>query len=224
MTHGTQIPRAYWITKEGWPFIALGLAIGGLGLATTFAPATWLGFGFALFSIAFFRNPPRTIPDTPDAIVSPADGKVLAIEPVDEPFFGRGKRQRVTIFLSVANVHVNRTPFTGIIKDVKYKRGRYRLAYKPEASTQNECNALWVQGAQPDHELVMVQIAGTVARRIVCYVKPGDQAERGMRFGMIRFGSRMDLYLPLDCNLQIKVGDRVRGGSSLIGTFAKGSR
>lgn len=214
------MPRTYPVTREGWPFVGAGVAVAVAAGAVGIAPLVWAGSLWAGACALFFRNPQREVPAAPGLVVSPADGKIVAIETVDEPFFGRGRMQRVSIFLSVANVHINRTPLAGEVKGQAYHPGRFHLAFAPQASTENERNAIWIQGAAPAEETVMVQIAGLVARRIVSYVHAGDHVERGARCGLIRFGSRVDLYLPMTCALAVNVGDRVAGGESTIGRFA----
>ncbi|MBI4237132.1 MAG: phosphatidylserine decarboxylase family protein [Deltaproteobacteria bacterium] len=215
-----RVPRHCIVTQEGWPFIGLGLPLLAAGWWLQIPWLLWSGGIWAVACALFFRNPSRKIPTTPGAVVAPADGKVIAIESVEEPYFGRGAMQRISIFLSVADVHINRTPIDGVIGGVKYTPGRFLVAYAPKASTDNERNAIWVCNADRQHEVVMVQIAGLVARRIVCYLREGEQVARGMRCGLIRFGSRVDLYLPLDCAITVQVGDRVQGGASVMARFA----
>lgn len=182
----------------------------------------WIGLCWIVFCAFFFRNPPRRIPQESAVVVSPADGRIVGIEAMDDPYFDRGRMQRVSIFLSVANVHVNRTPLEGIIEKVQYIPGRFLMAFRPKASTDNERNAAWIRGKADGEEAIMVQIAGTIARRIVWYLEEGAHVARGSRCGLIRFGSRVDLYLPLHCRLQVTRGDCVKGGRSLIGTFTEG--
>ena len=177
---------SFWI---GWP-----AASGALGL-------------LAAFVAFFFRDPERRIPSGEGIIVSPADGRVVRIERSDTGI-------RVSIFLSIFNVHVNRSPIEGRITDIRYRSGKYRAAFKDEASVENERNTLVIQGE--DVTVECAQIAGVVARRIVCWKKAGDRVRRGERFGLIRFGSRTDLLLPPAAELQVSSGDKVRGGSSRI--------
>jgi phosphatidylserine decarboxylase len=209
------IPRQYWITREGWPFMAIGVFVALLGWGLQFSGLVWLGLLWTGCCALFFRNPGRVIPTAQRAIVSPADGRVVAIEEEDEPYFGRGRMRRVSIFLSVANVHMNRMPVAGRIEGVQYCPGKFMMAFRPKASSDNERNAIWVKGERAD--CVVVQIAGLIARRIVSYLQSGDVVERGMRCGLIRFGSRVDVYVPLEATLNIQRGDCVRGGSSILG-------
>lgn len=198
--------------------VSLGVALVGF-----FSHTMWIGWCGVIAAVAtaiFFRNPRRTIPQSPGLIVSPADGKVIGIEERDDPFFGRGRMHCVTIFLSVLNVHINRMPFDGRVASVQYIPGKYLLAFHPKASAENERNAVHITGTALGEEAVIVQIAGLIARRIISYLTPGDPVSRGMRYGLIRFGSRVDLYLPRSATLHVRMGDRVQGGATTIGAFA----
>jgi len=170
--------------------------------------------------ICFFRDPDRTInDDVPDALVSPADGKVKHIvENEENPYTGK-KCTRVTIFLSVLDVHINRIPMAGTIERIDLKRdGKYLVADRPAASTENVQNTLVIKNG--DTVVVVKQIVGLIARRIVCWAKEGETYERGQRFGLIRFGSRVDLMVPVDTRIVVQEGDRVAGGKSIIGYLA----
>ncbi len=166
----------------------------------------------AFLVLNFFRDPDRKIPADPQAIVSPADGRLVQI--MDESLEGRQVR-RLSIFMSPLDVHVNRSPTAGTIKEVSYRKGTFRVASQPLASLENEQNVFTVQGEQG--EVVVKQIAGVLARRIVFWKHPGDRLERGERVGMIKFGSRVDVVLGPEVELQVKVGDHVRAGSSILG-------
>ena len=206
------------IAKEGYPFI-----FAGAGLTAVAAVAGWKlasgALGLATLAIAgFFRDPERRIPDEEGLVVSPADGKVVSIADVTGDSRFADAATRVSIFLSPLDVHINRMPVRGRIDDVQYQPGRFLAAYKKEASEKNEQNAL--KGVDEKGRLFgVVQIAGVLARRIVCWVKPGDNLKRGERFGLIMFGSRTDLYLPRDCRLEISEGQRVKGGETILGRF-----
>jgi len=213
------LPRSYFIALEGWPFIVLGLLVSAVGTLLALPVLFWLGVVWVALCAAFFRNPARAIPTAPGVVVSPADGRVLSVETVDEPFFGCGPMQRICIFLSVTNVHINRMPVAGVVQEVAYTPGRFRVAYAPEASFENERNAIWLRSTETNDNMVLVQIAGWVARRIICYVQRGNLVTRGMRCGLIRFGSRTDLYLPLTAHIAVRAGDRVAGGSSVLAQF-----
>ena len=182
--------------------------MGWWAAATVFAAA-------ALACLGFFRDPERTPPDLPGAVLAPADGRVMAIAEVSDPWVGRAVR--VSIFLSPLDVHVNRAPVGGLVKNVEHVAGRFLAAYRPEASEQNERCTVSLEG-----ETVRVaakQIAGVLARRIVCRVRPGDTLRAGQRFGLIRFGSRTDLIVPRETAVWVAVGDRVRGGESVMGVL-----
>lgn len=172
--------------------------------------------GFTLFTAWFFRNPHRVIPQGPNLVVASGDGKVIAIEEEFEPRYLKERSIRLTIFLNVFDVHVNRIPCEGIIEDVQYQPGLFLVASKPEATLKNEQNALMIRTAE-GMKVLCVQVAGLIARRIVCWVSPKDRAVRGERYGLIRFGSRMDTFLPLGTKLRVAVGDRVKGGETIVG-------
>lgn len=165
------------------------------------------------FIAFFFRDPERDIPTGEGLIVSPADGKVVVVEPVAVE--GGGEGTLVSIFLSVFDVHINRAPVEGRVAKVEYRRGRFIVATSKQASVENEQNVLTFD--HPAGPVVCKQIAGLIARRIVCWVKPGERVERGSRIGLIKFGSRVDLILPPGVAVLVRRGDRVRGGASVIG-------
>ena len=202
--------------KEGIPFI--GAAVGVTLLAG------WLGWTFVavgaailtLFVSWFFRNPSRVVPQGPRVVVAPGDGKVIAIQEEFEPRFIKARSIRISIFLNVFDVHINRLPCEGIIEDVQYQPGLFLVASKPDATLRNEQNALMIRTAQ-DAKVLCVQVAGLIARRIVCWISPGDRAVRGERFGLIRFGSRMDTFFPVGTAVKVAVGDRVKGGETILG-------
>jgi len=165
----------------------------------------------AIFFLWFFRDPQRAIPDSPGAIVSPADGKVTDVSPVLADGI---QRIRISIFLSVFDVHVNRSPLAGVIRDIRYQKGKYLNAMNPASAEHNEQNAVTVEG--DGQVIIFKQIAGLLARRIVFNRKIGDHVERGERVGLIKFGSRVDVLLDAAAAMQIKIGDRVKGGSSIL--------
>ncbi len=199
------VKEGYWY---GLPLVLLAGGLMGFGLRG-------LGGFFlllALLVLNFFRDPERKIPAEPQAIVSPADGRVVQI--VEESFEGRPVR-RVSIFMSPLDVHVNRSPIAGALREVSYRKGTFRIASQPQASVENEQNVFTVQGEQS--EVVVKQIAGVLARRIVFWKRLGDRVERGERVGMIKFGSRVDVTVGPEVVLQVKVGEHVRAGSSTLG-------
>lgn len=204
------------VAPEGWPFILApaGIACGLWALGWSI-PAALLA-GIALACLFFFRDPERVTPSLGGAIVAPADGRVVAVEEVTDPFVGEGVR--VSIFLSPLDVHVNRAPLGGLVTDVEYRPGRFVAAFRTEASEANERCTLHLQGEAA--RVTVTQIAGILARRIVCRARAGDKLEPGERFGLICFGSRTDLVVPNGTELRVRRGERVRGGESLIGVIA----
>ena len=206
------------IAREGYPLIAT------IAIAALIA----LGIGWSLLGsllavltvavAAFFRDPDRVVPAGDNLIVSPADGKVVSIAPASAGGMFDGAATRISIFLSPLDVHINRVPVAGKIDAVQYQPGQFLPAYKADAWERNEQNALKIlcSGAR---FIGVVQIAGILARRIVCRVKPGDDLKRGDRFGLIMFGSRTDTYLPASCSVEVIEGQRVKGGETIIGRF-----
>ncbi len=182
-----------------------------------FLSLPWIAgiFGILLLFVTyFFRDPEREIPADANAVVSPADGKVVEIVTEKDPILGKSFK-RISIFLSVFNVHIQRMPISGKIEKVQYNQGKFLAAFNHKASLDNEQNTLLISSGKT-HVLVK-QIAGLIARRLVCWVQGGDELERGQRFGLIRFGSRVDLFLPENSRISVSIGDHVQGGSSIIG-------
>jgi phosphatidylserine decarboxylase len=204
------------IIGDGYPFI---IPTAALSLLFAFAGVGLAAFFFALltfFVTWFFRNPERRIPSGADLIVSPADGRVLKIEEVEENHFGEGRRRKVSIFMNVFNVHVNRAPCSGHVRSIRYHKGRFLSADLDKASELNEKNAILIV-TDSGKEIVTIQIAGPIARRIVCWVKEGMEVQKGERFGLIRFGSRLEVLLPVDSEIDVREGDRVKAGETTIG-------
>lgn len=202
------------IVKDGYRFIVpLGLLTIALWAVALPLAAVVCGLLF-LFVTYFFRDPEREIPSDPNVIVSPADGKVVAIVQEKDPFMGK-TFTRISIFLSVFNVHVNRVPLAGRIEKKRYNHGKFLAAFNHKASLDNEQSILLIKSANA--EIVVKQIAGLIARRIVCWANEGDHYELGQRYGLIRFGSRVDIFVPEGSRLTVKIGDHVQGGSSRIG-------
>lgn len=199
------------MVKDAYRFVIPLLVLGVLFVLLHLSLIAVVPFALALFTAFFFRNPSRAIPPGDNIIVSPADGRVVKIAQDDN----RG--HCVSIFLSVFNVHVNRSPISGCLKGLEYRRGRFRAAFHDEASAVNEQNILRIEGK--DVQVTFKQIAGLIARRVVCWKKPGDFLDKGELVGLIRFGSRVDVLLPENVNIRVQVGDRVRGGSSIIGDY-----
>ncbi|MBN2366011.1 MAG: phosphatidylserine decarboxylase family protein [Calditrichaeota bacterium] len=174
---------------------------------------------FSSFNLLFFRDPDRSVPANTDVILSPADGKVIQITEVSENEFFKEKVTRVSIFLSVFDVHVNRSPFSGTVEYFRYKRGSFLPAFKEDASLENEQTAIGIRDDR-GRQIMFTQIAGIIARRIVCELREGHQTSAGERMGMIRYGSRADIYFrPEEVELSVKPGDKVQGGETIIGVF-----
>ena len=169
---------------------------------------------FLLF-LQFFRSPKIITEINPNQIIAPADGKVVVIEETREKEYLDDKRIQVSIFMSPVNVHVNRNPVSGIIKYFKYHQGQYLVAWHPKASTENERTTVVYQ-LESGLEILIRQIAGAVARRIKCYLNEGDEVVQGEEFGFIKFGSRVDLFLPLDANIKVKIGDKTTAGKTVV--------
>ena len=201
------------IDRAGYPFIAAALVpAAGLAAARRYGWST----GFAAlgaFLTYFFRDPDRQVPQAPDLVVSPADGRVMVAGPSDGRWAPPGDWLQVTIFLSPVDVHVNRSPVSGRVRRIEYRPGRFLPAFD-ESSNDNELNEIWV-----DHDgrtIVFRQVVGILARRIVCRVREGEVVGRGERIGLMKFGSRMDVFLPTDAGLRVAVGDRVVGGETVL--------
>ena len=205
------------LAREGWPYI---------GASVVAAILVWVFFGFAwslpfwliaIFIIQFFRDPPRAIPAQPNAVLSPADGRVVRVQKTVDPYT-QAESLLVSVFMNVFNVHSNRSPVDGKIERIDDQPGTFVNADLDKASTENERNALVVK--LPDGQRIsVVQVAGLIARRILCYVKPGEVLARGQRYGFIRFGSRVDVYLPLSAMPKVAVGDKVYATSTVIATL-----
>lgn len=204
------------VAREGWPFILPPLIVAAFlwvaGWQVSSVTTCVLGVLVALF----FRDPPRDIPKGEGLIVAPADGAVVQItrylgQELQEP------ATQISIFLSVLDVHINRAPFPAVVEEVTYRPGTFRIAWQPEASVDNEQNLIALKA--PEGRLLVKQIAGLIARRIVCRVVPGQKLEAGERIGMIRFGSRVDLIVPARAELFVKRGDRVKGGTTVMGAL-----
>jgi phosphatidylserine decarboxylase len=170
---------------------------------------------FYLIVLQFFRNPIFSISKNEKQVIAPADGKVVVIEEVDEPEYLKGKRKQISIFMSPVNVHVNRMPVAGSISYYKYHAGKYLVAWHPKSSTENERTTV-VAKMGNGTEVLFRQIAGALARRIKCYVQEGQKLDQGQEFGFIKFGSRVDIFLPLDAKVKVNIGDKTKGGRTVI--------
>lgn len=207
------------IAKEGWPFLIL-LLVGAVGvqvlLGTWVALPWWLGL---LFVIQFFRDPARQIAGTgPKSVVSPADGRIVAVEETEDAYLKR-RAIKVSVFMNVFNVHSNRSPVDGVVQEVWYSPGKFVNADLAKASTENERCAMHLK--TPDgQDVTSVQVAGLIARRILNYMDGGMPLARGQRYGFIRFGSRVDVYLPLDAKVKVVIGEKVYASSTLLAELA----
>ena len=208
------------IHREGWKFSAISLFV-SLILLVIWPLLSFVSFLITFFILWFFRDPERNTPITEGKIISPADGKVCLIDlsvPPEELQYGTEEMQRVCIFMNVFNVHVNRVPVKGEIKKIIYKEGSFFNASLDKASEKNERNSIIIT-TENGIEIVVVQIAGLIARRILSFVSNGDKLKSGERFGLIRFGSRVDVYLPKTFKPEVKVGDKTIAGETIIGSL-----
>ncbi len=208
--------REPYIVPEGYPFIAGTAFLTLFAAASGWQAAAWVLLLFTLAVAAFFRNPLRALPDDPKAIVSPADGRVLGIETLPRDNLIQTPGRKVSIFMSPLNVHVNRIPASGTVRRKTYLPGRFYVASRPKASLENERTEMILE-TDDGLTLGVVQIAGRLARRIICYPEAGERLERGERYGLIRFGSRVELLVPDAVTLSVREGDRVRGGTTVLG-------
>ena len=204
------------IAREGWPFLFISVL---LAVVVTYFCAWWSIplWIIALFVLQFFRDPPRVIPINPKAVLAPADGRIVVVEKAPDPFSGE-ETLKISVFMNVFNVHSNRMPVDGTVTRVEYSPGQFVNAALSKASTENERNAVAIT-ASNGANVTCVQVAGLVARRILCYVKPGDVMQRGQRYGFIRFGSRVDVYLPTTATPKVTVGDKVSATETILAEF-----
>jgi len=201
------------VAKEGWPFLVAALV---LAAAITYFFGWWsIPFWIAaIFVLQFFRDPPREVPQGDNLVLCPADGRVLLVGPARDPY-RNVDALKISVFMNVFNVHSNRSPVDGVVKDVVYSKGLFVNASFDKASSDNERNAL-VMRTDSGTEISCVQVAGLIARRILCYAKPGERLARGQRYGFIRFGSRVDVYLPTDARPRVAIGDKVKATTTVF--------
>lgn len=205
------------IAREGWPFLAIAVAV---ALLASFTGCGWWSLPLwlvALFVLQFFRDPPRVIPQDIGAVLSPADGRIVKVERTRDEYLGRDAI-KVSVFMNVFNVHSNRSPVDGTVLQIWYNPGKFVNADLDKASTENERNAMWLKTTD-GQDVTCVQVAGLIARRILCYVKAGDALARGQRYGFIRFGSRVDVYLPLTATVRVAIGDKVSATTTILATL-----
>ena len=207
------------LAREGWPFIGgtfllalLWTALAGFGFV---AALLWI---FFIIVTQFFRDPPRTVPTMPEAVLSPADGQIVKVEKTIDPFTNE-EAILISVFMNIFNVHCQRFPVNGTVEDVQYYPGKFLNADLDKASTENERNAIVAQ-LKDGTRVTFVQVAGLVARRILCYVQKGDELKKGQRYGFIRFGSRLDVYLPTDATPCVTIGDKVLGTETILAKLA----
>ncbi len=200
------------IAREGWLVLlaALAAALIATWLIGWWSVPFWI---WTVFALQFFRDPERVPPADPDAVIAPADGRIVAVEKVRDEYLER-EALKISVFMNVFNVHSNKSPVEGEIKGRWYTPGSFVNADLDKASTENERNALWIQS--PRGDVTCVQIAGLIARRILCYVRVGDPLVRGQRYGFIRFGSRVDVYLPTTARAEVSIGQKVSGGRTIL--------
>ncbi|HHD63349.1 MAG TPA: phosphatidylserine decarboxylase family protein [Desulfobulbaceae bacterium] len=203
------------LAREGYPFIALSGFITFILALTGPVALAFAGLVITLFVVYFFRDPSRIPPDNPEAILSPADGRVILIKEIDDERFLKKKALKISIFMNVFNVHVNRIPLTGTVEDISFKPGRFYSADKDKAALHNEYSAVTLTTTAGIRYCV-VQVAGLIARRIVCRAEKGDTIKSGERYGLIRFGSRLDLYLPPGTRTNVQLRDKVRAGETIL--------
>ena len=203
------------IAVEGVPFVAAAGIISVIFYVICWVIPAVIFFAFTLFIIWFFRNPERNIPSGKNLIISPADGKIIEVRNVTEDRILKSRTTKISIFMNIFNVHINRIPCSGRIFDIIYNKGKFISANMEKASLENEQNAVVLETPSGD-KILFVQIAGLIARRIVCRLKKGESVEIGQRFGLIRFGSRVDVYLPTDADVKVTIGQKVKGGESIL--------
>ena len=205
------------VAAEGWPFIIPLAVVTALLFAFGWKNTGSVALVLTLFVLFFFRDPERSVPSGEGLVVSQADGRVIVVKDIFEPDYLKQDVKQISIFLSVFNVHVNRSPIAGTVESVKYNPGKFHVASVDKASLDNEQTGMVISNGK--QKILVKQIAGLIARRIVCYAKPGDQVRLGERYGLIRFGSRVDIFLPKNAELKVKLGDRVKGCRDVIGVL-----
>ena len=204
------------IAREGWPFLAIALIV---STATTLWCAWWSIplWIITLFILQFFRDPPRQLPEQANAVIAPADGRIVVVGKAYDDYLKRDAL-KISVFMNVFNVHSNRSPVNGTVEKRWYHEGKFFNASLDKASLENERNALSIKTTD-GHDVTCVQIAGLIARRILCYVDAGSQLSKGQRYGFIRFGSRVDVYLPLTATPKVTLGEKVSAGSTILAEF-----
>lgn len=211
----------FQFAKEGYPFIIFFAVITILSAIVRFNYVTVAALILTLFMFYFFRDPERVTPQDVNAFISPADGKIIVIADAMEDELLKEKRKKISIFMSPLNVHVNRVPSDGVVREVKHVPGKFISAFKDDAAKYNEHISMRYETSHGS--IVMKQIAGYVARRAVCRVSPGDELKQGQRYGIIKFSSRVDVFLPLDTEVKVKLNDKVKAGETVLGIRSQGA-
>jgi phosphatidylserine decarboxylase len=211
---GDFLIKMFQFAKEGYPFIIFFSAITILSAILRLNYATVIALILTLFMFYFFRDPERTTPLDINAFISPADGKIILITEAKEEEMLNENRRKISIFMSPLNVHVNRVPADGIVRDVRHFPGKFISAFKDDAAKYNEHITMLYETSHGN--IVIKQIAGYVARRAVCRVKPGESLKQGQRYGIIKFSSRLDIFLPLDAEVKVKLNDKVKAGETVL--------
>jgi phosphatidylserine decarboxylase len=206
------------LASEGYPFIFSAAGVALLGFLLGWWLIGVLAAGCAAFFLLFFRDPERRAPEGKELVVAPADGRVVSVVKTEYAPLVDGPAVRLSIFMSPLDVHINRMPVAATVDDIRHTAGKFFAAYKEHAAEQNEQNATRITDGE-GRKLGIVQVAGFLARRVVCKARPGDTYSKGERFGLIMFGSRTDLYLPPDTQIEIAEGQKVKGGESIVGRF-----
>ena len=203
------------VAREGYPFIGFLAFLSLFFAALSLTGPAWLCLLATIFVLSFFRDPERFVPPEGSSLVSPADGKVIIVDKVTDETFTGGEAWKISIFMNVFNVHVNRSPAAGTVEKIIYRPGKFYAADTEKGALQNEYCATLLR-TESGHRIAFVQIAGLIARRIICWLEPGDRIVKGRRMGLIRFGSRVDVYLPLEAELKVSVGQKVTAGESVL--------
>lgn len=207
----THIP----VAREGIPYLAAGMFVTLITAILGHSILTWLGLAVVLLMGHFFRDPERICSPGEAEAVSPADGKIIALERAEHAHFFSRPTTKISIFMSILDVHVNRIPFSGTVRGISHQKGSFLSADRPRAGLENEKNWLWIE-TERGHDLVLTQVAGFIARRIVCWPRVGDQVIAGERFGLIRFGSRVDVYFPESAEVMVRKGQHVYAGETVL--------
>lgn len=205
------------VASEGYPFIAFSAFVTLIMAVLGYDILTLSALAVTSFVLYFFRDPERVGPVSDDALVSPADGKIILIEKIIDDQYLLGQVYKISVFMNVFNVHVNRMPVSGTVEKILYSPGKFYSADSDRGAMHNEHCSTILRSTRGQHRMAFVQVAGLIARRIVCWLEPEDQIQRGQRFGLIRFGSRVDLYIPAQTQLEVTIGQKVRAGETVIG-------